>query len=428
MGSDAFMNIVIFLVLLSLSAFFSSAETAFFSLSRASRNRLKEKNIKRANRALTLLADPKNLLITILVGNTIVNVAAAAIAALMAVKLSRDLNFSENLAILIEVVVVTFILLTFGEITPKIFAVKNATWLVELFSFPIYFLSKLFYPIIKILAQFPMLISKIIASRADRHYLSKDELKSLIEVSEQKGTLIQEEREMIDSIFEFGKTSVKEIMIPRIDMVCVDKKISFKDLVDTIEKKGHTRIPVYDESIDNILGILHAKELLSSLSVNEEMLNLEPLVRTALFIPESKMIDELLKDFQKEKKHMAIVVDEYGGTSGLITLEDVIEEIVGEIQDEYDIEKQLYHVLEDGTIIVDAKIDLDELNDQLKLNLPYDPNYESLGGFILNLTGSLPDPEEEILYENYKFIIEKVEKNRIIKVRIKKTSNHVNNN
>lgn len=418
MDSETFVQILLFVLLLFLSAFFSSSEIAFFSLTKENRNRLKEKKTKSALRVIELLEKPKFLLITILTGNTIVNVAAAAIAALLAVELSHEALISKELVIAVEIIVVTLVILIVSEITPKIFAVKNSAKLSEFFAFPIKLVSFILYPITKLLVQFPVVVSKLLASRADQQLLSKEELKTLIDVGEEKGALIEEEKEMIHSIFEFAQTSAKEIMIPRTDMVCVDKEISLDDLIDIIRKKGHTRIPVYDDGVDNIIGSLHAKELLAAVKLKGGKVNLDALIRPALFVPESKMLDELLREFQKEKTHMAIVVDEYGGTAGLVTLEDVIEEIVGEIHDEYDVEKRLYQLQGDGSYLVDAKVDLDELNNDLDLSLPTDAGYESLGGLILNITGSFPDQKDEIKFENYRFIVEKVEKNRIILVRI----------
>ncbi len=384
-------------------------------------DRLKESSSRTSVRIVNLLSRPRFLLITILVGNTIVNVAAATIAALLTTDVSSYLQFSEEIAILIEVVVVTLVLLIFSELTPKIFAVKNSYKFANAVSIPLKIISFVLYPIVIILDKFPTLLSGLLATRVKKHLLSKEELKTLIEVSEEKGALEEDEKEMIHSIFEFSKTMVKEIMVPRIDMVCVEKSISLRELIDLIKTRGHTRIPLYDEKVDNILGIIHAKELLPFINDSSQKVDFVSLARPALFIPESKLIDELLKDFQVEKQHMAIVVDEYGGTAGLITLEDVIEEIVGEIQDEYDIEKPLYKKIDDIHYLVDAKIDLDELNDKLNMNLPVDQSYESLGGFIFNLIGSVPEEKQEIEYDRYKFIIEKIDRNRIVEVLIIKT-------
>jgi putative hemolysin len=418
---ESFIRIIIFLVLIVLSAFFSGSEAAFFSLSKEMIDRLRESSSRTSMRIVTLLAKPRLLLVTILIGNTIVNVAAATVAALLTADLSAYLQFSENVAIIIEVVVVTLILLVFSELTPKIFAVKNSYKFAAAVSIPLEVIRLILYPVVLVLDKFPRLLSGLLATRVKDHLLSKEELKTLIEVSEEKGALEEEEREMIHSIFEFSKTTAKEIMVPRIDMVCAEKDISLNDLIDVIKTRGHTRIPLYEENVDHILGIIHAKELLPFINNDLKKIDLASLARPALFVPESKPIDELFKDFQVEKQHMAIVVDEYGGTAGMITLEDVIEEIVGEIQDEYDIEKPLFKKIDDHQFLVDAKIDLDELNAELDMDLPVDQSYESLGGLIFNLIGSVPQKKQEIEYGIYKFIIEKIERNRIGEVLIIKT-------
>lgn len=421
MEAESFIRIIIFLILIVLSAFFSGSEAAFFSLSKEMIDRLKESTSRTSVRIVSLLAKPRLLLVTILVGNTLVNVAAATVAALLTADISSYFQFSEHIAIIIEVVIVTLILLIFSELTPKIFAVKNSFKFAAAVSIPLQAIKFLLFPIVFFLDKFPNLLSGILATRVKKHLLSKEELKTLIEVSEEKGALEQDEKEMIHSIFEFSQTTVREIMVPRIDMVCADKSISLNELIDMIKTEGHTRIPLYDEKVDNILGVIHAKELLPFIDGSNIKVDLASLARPALFIPESKPIDELLKDFQVEKQHMAIVVDEYGGTAGLITLEDVIEEIVGEIQDEYDTEKPLFKKVDDNHFLVDAKIDLDELNDELDMDLPVDQSYESLGGFIFSLIGAVPQKKQEIEFGIYKFVIEKIERNRIREVLITKT-------
>ncbi len=415
-------RLILFLLLIVGSAFFSGAEAAFFSLSKEMIDRLKESPSKSGARIVNLLAKPRTLLVTILVGNTIVNVAAATVAAILTADLSAYWQFPENIAMILEIVTVTLVLVIVGELLPKIFAVKNSFQFADAISIPILMLRFFLYPIVILLEQFPGLLSGLLATRVNRRLLSKEELKTLIEVSEEKGALEEDEREMIHSIFEFSKTTAKEIMVPRIDMVCVEKNTSLVDLIEIIKTEGHTRIPLYEEKVDNILGIIHAKELLPFIKGDLQQADLTALARPAMFVPESKPIDELLKDFQVEKQHMAIVVDEYGGTAGLITLEDVIEEIVGEIQDEFDAEKPLYKKIDDTHFLVDAKIDLDELNEELDMNLPVDQSYESLGGFIFDLIGSVPRKKQEIVYGNYKFIIEKIERNRIVEVLIIKTA------
>lgn len=421
MEVEWYIGIFLFFILISLSAFFSGSEAAFFSLSKEMIERLKESSSRTSRRIVKLLEKPRFLLITILISNTLVNVAAVTIAALLTADLSVYLKFAIQFMIVIEVAAVALVLIIFSELIPKIFAVKNSFKFATVASIPLQVIVFFAYPIVVILDNFPTLISGLMATRVKKHMLSKDELTTLLEVSEQKGALEEDEKEMIHSIFEFSKTTVKEIMVPRIDMVCAEKRTPLNALIDIIKTKGHTRIPLYDDKVDNILGIIHAKELLPFINDPSQQVDLVSFARTALFVPESKLIDELLKDFQIEKQHMAIVVDEYGGTAGLITLENVIEEIVGEIQDEYDREKPLFKKIDDNHFLVDAKIDLDELNSQLDMNLPGDQSYESLGGFILNQIGSVPETKQEIEFGRYKFIIEKIDRNRILQVLIIKS-------
>jgi CBS domain containing-hemolysin-like protein len=224
---------------------------------------------------------------------------------------------------------------------------------------------------------------------------------------------------MIHSIFAFGETTVKEVMVPRPDMVVVDTSTTLSKLMQLVKKKLHSRIPVYKDEIDNIIGILYVKDLLLYLNKSrKDPIDLEKLARPAYFVPEQKKIDELLREFQEEHIHMALVVDEYGGISGLVTLEDIIEEIVGEIQDEYDKESPLYKKIDQKTYVMDGKMTLEEINDKLDLSLPEVEGVETISGFILNLLGALPKENEEVRHKNYKFTVEKINRNRILKVRL----------
>ena len=418
MEVDSFLQIFYFITLIFLSAFFSGSEAAFFSLSKEMVEGLRESSSHKSRRIVNLLKKPRRLLISILVGNTIVNVAAASIAAILTANLSELFHFSIELAVITEVVVVTMVLLIFSELTPKIVAVKNPYKFAATVSLLLTIFNYILFPIVLVMDKFPSLFSGFFALRLKKHLLSKDELKTLIEFSEERGALEEDEKEMIHSIFELSNTTVREIMVPRIDMVCIEKGTTLTKLINIIHSNGHTRIPLYDEKVDNILGIIHAKELLPFIKNKDKKVDLVSLARPAIYIPESKHIDELLNELQAGKQHMAIVVDEYGGTAGLITLEDVIEEIVGEIQDEYDSEKPLVKKINDSHFLVDAKMDLAELNEELNLNLPDDKNYESLGGFIFDLIGSVPKKKQQVDYGAYKFIVEKIDRNRIITVLI----------
>jgi CBS domain containing-hemolysin-like protein len=238
-----------------------------------------------------------------------------------------------------------------------------------------------------------------------------------IEGSEHIGRLDENEREMIHSIFEFGETEVHEIMVPRPDIISADGVSSIDDVTKLMKEKGHSRLPLYREDIDHILGVIHIKDLLP-LVLSSDSISLAEIARPAYFVPESKKLDQLLKEFQREKHHMAIVVDEYGGTAGLVTLEDVLEEIVGDIQDEYDREAPLYQKIDEHTFSVNAKIDLHELNEDLDLKLPTEGEYDSLGGFILSLTGYVPSQNEIVEYDGIKFVVEKITGNRIVRVKL----------
>jgi len=416
-------KILLLFIFLFLSAFFSGSETAFFSLSKILLLQLEESDSRKANRVVQLMRNSKQLLITILTGNTIVNVALATIAALLTADLCRIFNFSEGIALLLEVIVITFIILIIGEVSPKIIAVKNAVSFSQRVSLPLAIISVVLFPVTFILTKFTEGVAKSLGVKEEALSFSEEELKTLLEVGEKEGTIEKEETEMIHSIFEFAKTSVREIMIPRIDMVCVEKNSTFDKLMEIVKAKGHTRIPLYEDRVDNILGIIHAKDLLNYINLKKQSqdsggIDLVKLARPVHFVPESKMIDELLKEFQQVKTHMAIVVDEYGGTAGLITLEDVIEEIVGEIQDEYDKEAPLVRQIDEKTFLVNAKINIHELEERLRHNIPADGAYETLGGLIFNLTGYVPREKELISYGKFDFIIEKIEKNRILQVRL----------
>ena len=422
MESEFVVSIFIFFLLLFLSAFFSGSESAYFSLTNLILSRMREDKSPAAKRVIELMKEPRRLLITILTGNTIVNIGAATIAALFMARLSRILGLTEkmSLLILIQVITVTLIILILSEISPKLIAVKNAQRFSFKVSLPLKYIAFILSPVTFVLIKFADFLSSHLGIEKGRFFYSEEEIKALIEMGEEKGALQEEEKQMINSIFEFGETTVKEVMVPRIDMVCVEKETSIEKLVDIINEKGHTRIPVYEETMDHIKGIIHAKDLLPFLKKKKEKINLLSLARPPYFVPESKKIDELLREFQRERIHMAIVVDEYGGTAGLITLEDIIEEIVGEIQDEYDFETPLYRIIDDKTILLDAKIDLHDLNELLEAPLPTEEGYDTLGGFLYNLAGYVPKEKEVIKYNNYDFVIEKTEGQRIVEVRLRK--------
>ncbi|MEX0821776.1 MAG: CNNM domain-containing protein, partial [Rhodothermales bacterium] len=322
--------------LLLLSAVFSGSEVALFSLTDPAKEALAERDDPASRRVLQLLERPRQVLITILILNTFVNVAAAILAAVLTGRVAAYLNWNHTVAVLLEVLVLTFVILVMSEITPKLIATRHATAFSRAVSGPLAMLHYLLNPLSTLLARSTQLLRRRMGPNSSR--ISSADLKALADVGQAHGTLEEEERELIYSIVEFGETSVREIMVSRLDVVALPITASFTEALEIIRTTGHSRMPLYVDHLDNIMGIVYAKDLLPLLPSNNgsTMIDWARAARPAIFVPLGKKLDELLKDFQAKKTHIAIVVDEYGGTAGLVTLEDVLEEIVGEIRDEHD--------------------------------------------------------------------------------------------
>lgn len=419
MEVDLWLRFILILALLALSAVFSSMESAYFSLSRTVVEGLRESSDPRARRVARLMSKPHQILSTFLAGNTLVNTAAAAIAALTAVDVAQSLLIDPNLAVAVEVVLISILLLFFAELAPKLLSLRNPErWAVngattvQVFY---YLLSPLALP----LAAFTSKISSLFGiEKHSMAAMSEEEIRALVQVGHEKGSLELEERKMIHSIFDFGDTTVREVMVPRIDMVSVEKSESLDDLLNLVVTKGHSRIPVYDERIDNITGVIYAKDLLK-VAQSSETFVLDKLARPPYFIPEEKKIDDLLREFQHEKIHIAIVVDEFGGTAGLVTLEDIIEEIVGEIQDEYDIEQPMSSRIDDDTLLANGRMMVDDFNEMIGYELlPDSEAFDTLAGFVYSHLGEVPTQMQEFQFEGYQFIVEQVDGKRIETVRV----------
>jgi len=412
---------ITFITLLFLSAFFLSAEVAFLSLSEVDLKALRKKATKNSKRTVQLLNQPTAFFVAIRFASLVAQISLACTVIFLSKFVAGFLEISHALTIVLMLSFFTIALFMINEILAKFILKKNRA-VAEFLSLPamVYFTSV--RPFARLLARlFEFFSNKLDVSRKSTVF-EHHKIMVLVGDREENGGLEDNERAMIDSIFEFGETEVHKIMVPRIDIIGVEKNISHAELTKLIKNKGHSRIPLYDEGLDNILGIIHAKDLLPIIIHGKaEKPDLKKLARPASFVPESKKLHHLLKEFQKERQHMTIVVDEYGGTAGLVTLEDVLEEIVGEIQDEYDKEQPLYKKIGEKSFLVDAKIDLDELNEQLGMDLPTEGEYESLGGFIFSLTDYIPEQNEVVEYKNYTFIIEKIDRNRIIQVKLMKS-------
>lgn len=415
-----------FIILLILSAFFSSSEVAFFSLTENTVKTLKKSKKQNEKRVADLLSDSRKLLITIITGNTAVNVAIASIAALITNDAINDYNLNRYIVLFINIVIVTFVILIVSEIIPKVIAVKDARKIAIKSSLILKFFHFLLYPATYVLDGLTVALSGKYAKGHNKYLLSEKELRTLVDVGEEKGALKKDEKEMIHSIFELGETIVREIMVPRTDMVCIEEDATLTQILNLVKEKLHSRIPVYKEKVDNITGILYLKDLLPFIRKrNKSEIDIDKLVHTPYFVPEQKKINELLREFQKEKIHMAIVVDEYGGTAGIVTLEDIIEEIVGEIQDEYDQETPLYTKIDNNTWSISGSMQIDELYEELNIELPDEEGIETLAGFLLGQFGNVPKQKEKIIWKNLEFVIEKVSKRRIQQVRVRRLEEKV---
>ncbi len=412
---ENFLILFVIIILLVFSALVSGAETSYFSLNMSDLEKLKEKNEK--NKLIyELIKNPNSLLATILIANNFINVAIVIISTYLT---SISIQFAENtsLEFIFQVVIIASLLILLSEITPKVYANQHAVKFSMWMARPLIFLRKIFYPFSSILVSFTSIIEKKLKNKDSN--VNIDEISKALDLA---GSDHDGKEEMIlKSIVEFGNTDVKEIMKSRVDVVAVDKNTTYSDLLKIISSSGYSRIPVYDEQFDNILGILNIKDLIPYLSKNDKFKWID-FCRVPFFVPENKMINDLLKEFQAKKNHIAIVVDEYGGASGIVTLEDVLEEIVGEINDEFDDDDNIYSKLDEHNFIFEGKIllidflkitgcDLDLLDD-------IKGESDSLAGLILEHEGKIPKIGDKINIKNFVFVIESVDLRRIKRIKV----------
>ncbi len=413
-----YIELFLFIIFVALSGFFSSIETALMSLGKLSIKELLKKNTGKTELLKMWLENPNRLLTAILIGNNFVNVCASITATLLAINLAIHFGARQSLLVGITAGFVTIIILVFGEITPKIFAKQNAGK-VALFSIkPLLVLSNILSPAINVLIFIANIFIRILGGKISREItlFTEDEIRAMIDISADEGVIEKEENKMIKEILELGDTIVREVMLPRIDMKCLDINTPAENVINSVIDTGHSRIPVYTNSLDGIVGILYARDVLGAINKGE-LLSIESLMRQCLFIPETKGILDLLTEFKKGKMHIAIVVDEYGVTSGLITMEDLLEEITGEIRDEYDLDEESLQRSEDGSFVVLAKENLDLVGKEFGVDLPSN-NFDSIGGLVVDLFGKIPKKGEKVSFKNIKFIIEEANRRRVIKVRV----------
>lgn len=400
-------QILILVVLLIFSGFFSSAETALFSISRVKARHLGKMAGKTNLLIMRMKEDPHRLLATILIGNNLVNIGASSLATALA------LNYFKDQAVGIATGGMTFLILVFGEILPKSIATRNNILISRMVIHPIFWLSILFFPLIKFLDFIPKLTGKIKRTPT----VTEEELMTFVEVVEEEGEIKEEERELIHNIFEFDDTNAYEIMTPRADMFVIDVDDELR--VDEIVKSGFSRIPVIRGDIDHVVGILNIKDLFMRHLTAAAPLDVRELMQPPYFVPENKKLDSLLRQFKRRKSHLAIVVDEHGGVAGLITLEDVLEEIVGEISDETDKVEARIVRLKNKEWIVLGKTDVEEVNEKIPMEIPESKEYDTFSGFVLNQIGKIPQEKEEIPIGSFIVTVQKKDGNRISEYHVR---------
>jgi putative hemolysin len=425
-------RLLLILAFILVNGFFAMVEIAFVSIRRTRIKQLVEEGSRAAENVQKLLESPTLFMATVQICITLVGFLASAAAAVtiadkLAALLSKiDLPIISNNALSLSVLLVTlavgFVTLVFGEVAPKSIAMRHAEPIALRFAGLMKLLSFLMLPAVKLVSLAADLVVKPFGThvRFSTPMLTEEELKLLVEAGEEEGVLEEEEKEMINSIFEFTDTVARQVMVPRIDMKCIEVTAELNELLETIMKYGHSRIPVYEENVDNILGVVHAKDLLPVLKEGLREVDIRDVMRPAYFIPETKKIDELLAEFKRSKIQMAIVRDEYGGTAGLVTLEDLLEEIVGDIMDEYDFEEPLIEVLDDDHAIVSARISVDDLNEQMGLEIPESEDYETIGGFVFGLFGRQPEEGESVSYGNVTFTVKSLDGSRLNKIAVER--------
>ncbi|NUM51400.1 MAG: gliding motility-associated protein GldE [Flavobacteriales bacterium] len=412
---------VVMLLLLAVSAMISASEVAFFSISPTQKNFFSESKSNIHKAILKLLEKPKTLLATILITNNFVNVAIIILSTIV-INGIADFSHHTTLHFIIQVFAVTSLLLLFGEIIPKIYATKDNQKVVELLAYPLQYFIILFYPFSFILVKSTNVIDKRIKKRG--HNISVDELSHALELNPEIASS-EDEHKILQGIVKFGDTNVRQVMKYRTDVSAIEYHSTFDKVLSCILDCGYSRLPVFSENLDTIKGVLYIKDILPFL---EEKANFDwqKLIRHAFFVPENKKLDDLLKDFQSRKMHMAIVVDEYGGTSGIVTLEDVLEEIVGDISDEFDDEDISYSKLDENTFIFEGKITLNdfyrifEIEEHRNLFEERKGESDTLAGLIIELAGKIPHKNEKIKLNGYTFIIEASDRRKVKRIKVSK--------
>lgn len=416
------LKIAVLIFLLVCSALISGAEVAFFGLSNTDVNEIIERKTVKGDLVAKLLKRPKKLLATILIANNAINIGIVLLFSTIGDILFTGIDYMLfgviSVRFLLEVVLATFLILMFGEILPKVYANRNRIDFSHFMAYPLRALDFLFSPL-----SLPMRSATIFMYDKlgkEKSNLSVDHLSQALELTSE-GDTTKEEQKILEGIVSFGNTDTKQVMRPRIDIFALDENMKFPQIVEEIKKNGYSRIPVFSENMDNVLGVLYVKDLLSH--IDKKSYNWMPLIREPYFVPENKKLDDLLLEFQEKKIHLAVVVDEYGGTSGIVTLEDIIEEIVGDISDEFDDEDLIFSKLDDHNFVFEGKTTLKDFYRVAKIENEEDfeeqkGESETVAGFILEISGNFPKKGEKLQFKNYQFTVESLDKKRLKQIKI----------
>jgi CBS domain containing-hemolysin-like protein len=410
-----FVQIGIIVLLLVFAAFWAMAETAISRVGRAKAHHLAQEKRGGAEVLVKIVEDPAPYLSVVLLLTLVAHITGTVLATEMAID-----HFGTS-GEAIATVVMTFSIFIFAEVVPKTFTVQRTERAALLVSRPVYLLGRLLRPLSAVLITIANSVMLLLPGKGlpKGPFVTEDEIRHLVDVAEEEDEIEEEERELIHSVFEFGDTVVREVMVPRLDMITLPADSMLDEALKVIIEAGYSRVPLYEGDNDNIVGVLYAKDLLKRVHEGDRNVKARDLARPPTFVPETKKVAELLREMQDQRVHMAIVVDEYGGTAGLVTIEDLIEEIVGEIVDEYDKEEPLVEPIDESTIRVDAKMPIDEVNELLGSDLPHE-EWDTVGGLVFGLTGRVPIPGEKVKFDSLEFITERVVGRRIQKVVIKK--------
>ena len=422
-------DILIILLLILINGFFVGAEIAFVSVRRTRLDELAEAGDRRAKRAQKLMRDPGRFLAVIQVAITFLGALASAVAAVSIVTVVAEplrgialiADQADTIALLLVTFIVSVVSIVLGELIPKGFALANPDRIALTVSGPITLFAKIVSPLVAVLVLLTKIISKPFGIDPTRTpELSAAEIRLIVEQGSQQGVLEAEEEQMISAVMSLSDSKLHEVMVPRIDIVAIDQEASFDDAVTLVLTEGHSRTPLYKESVDHIVGILYAKDLLRIIAAGGPRPRLRDIMRPALFVPESQAVDDLLNELQRRRVHMAIVLDEYGGTAGLVTIEDLLEEIVGEIQDEVDEEEPMKVIVREGEAILDGRADIDEMGELVDpaLKLEDDEEYDTVGGFVYHRIGRVPVVGDTVAVDPFKITVIKVIGRRVGKVRV----------